>query len=49
MELKFRSFSTESELCLWCAKNNITPKFITAQTISVDDRGFFRTRIVVYY
>jgi hypothetical protein len=49
MELKFKSFSSESELCLWCAKNNITPKFITAQTISASDDGFYRTRIVVYY
>ena len=49
MKLQYKSFSSESELCLWCDKNNITPKFITSQTVSVDDRGFYKTRIVVYY
>lgn len=48
MELQYKTFGDESELCFWCEKNNITPKYITAQTIT-DGRGFPKTRIVVYY
>lgn len=48
MELQCEIFSSESEVCRWCKKNNITPKYITAQTVSIDDRGFYKTRIVVY-
>lgn len=48
MELRYKTFSDESELCFWCKKNDVTPKYITAQMIT-DSRGFPKSRIVVYY